>query len=68
MLLANLCVAGMTWTLSEVPSIWTWRGGAIIFPATVYIGEREAKLARMRAAAATTSEQALTAPPARRGA
>ncbi len=40
---------------SEVPSIWTWLGGAIIFAAT---GLR---------AAATTGAKALRAPRARRG-
>jgi drug/metabolite transporter (DMT)-like permease len=36
---------------AEVPSVWTWLGGALIFGATVYITEREARLARTRAAA-----------------
>jgi drug/metabolite transporter (DMT)-like permease len=34
---------------AEVPSVWTWLGGALIFGATVYITEREARLARSRA-------------------
>jgi drug/metabolite transporter (DMT)-like permease len=52
---------------SEVPSIWTWLGGAIIFAATVYIGHREAKVDRLRAATATTGAEPLSAPPARPG-
>ena len=52
---------------SEVPSVWTWLGGAIIFAATVYIGHREAKVARVRAAAASAGPEPLTAPPARAG-
>jgi drug/metabolite transporter (DMT)-like permease len=51
---------------AEMPSMWTWLGGAIIFAATVYIGHREAKVARVRAPAATRAEP-LTAPPARPG-
>jgi drug/metabolite transporter (DMT)-like permease len=39
---------------AEVPSVWTWLGGALIFGATVYITEREARLARTRTAAAIT--------------
>jgi drug/metabolite transporter (DMT)-like permease len=35
---------------AEVPSVWTWLGGALIFGATVYIAEREARLARATAA------------------
>jgi drug/metabolite transporter (DMT)-like permease len=36
---------------AEVPSVWTWLGGALIFGATVYITEREARLARRRSGA-----------------
>ena len=36
---------------AEVPSVWTWLGGAVIFGASIYIAHREAKVARMRAAA-----------------
>ena len=36
---------------TEVPSVWTWFGGALIFGATVYITEREARLARGRSGA-----------------
>ena len=60
MLLAHLL-------FSEVPSIWTWLGGAIIFSATVYIGHREAKVARLSTVTATTGAEPVTAPPARRG-
>ena len=35
----------------EVPTIWTWTGGAVIFASTFYIARREAQLARQRAAA-----------------
>ena len=43
----------------EVPSIWTWIGGILIFATTIYIAHREAQVARQRAAAARAS-----APPA----
>ena len=33
---------------AEVPSIWTWAGGIIIFASTAYISIREAQLARHR--------------------
>ncbi len=36
---------------SELPSIWTWVGGIIIFASTGYISYREAQLARQRGAA-----------------
>ena len=32
---------------AEVPSVWTWLGGALIFGATAYIAQREARLARV---------------------
>ena len=47
---------------AEVPSGWTWLGGALIFGATVYITEREAPLARTRAAATTSETRPLSAP------
>ena len=31
---------------AEVPSVWTWIGGAVIFGATAYIAQREARLTR----------------------
>lgn len=34
---------------TEIPSVWTWFGGAVIFASTVYISYREAKVARGRA-------------------
>lgn len=37
---------------AEVPTIWTWIGGAIIFASTFYIARREAQVSRARAAAA----------------
>ncbi len=36
---------------AEVPTIWTWIGGAVIFASTFYIARREAQVARERAAA-----------------
>lgn len=33
---------------AEVPTIWTWIGGAVIFGSTVYIAQREASAARSR--------------------
>ena len=47
-------LAAYLW-FGEVPSIWTWLGGGLIFGATIYITEREARLARQRAAAATAA-------------
>lgn len=37
---------------AEVPTIWTWIGGAVIFASTFYIARREAQVARERAATA----------------
>ncbi len=37
---------------AEVPTIWTWIGGAVIFASTFYIARREAQVARERADAA----------------
>ena len=34
---------------TEIPTVWTWFGGAVIFASTVYISYREAKVARRRA-------------------
>jgi drug/metabolite transporter (DMT)-like permease len=47
---------------AEVPSVWTWIGGAVIFGAAAYIAEREARLARNRAAARTSDAGPLSAP------
>jgi drug/metabolite transporter (DMT)-like permease len=47
---------------AEVPSVSTWIGGALIFGATVYIAEREARLARTRATAATGDAGSITTP------
>ncbi len=33
----------------EVPTIWTWLGGAVIFASTAYITHREARIARLAA-------------------
>jgi drug/metabolite transporter (DMT)-like permease len=47
---------------AEVPSLWTWIGGAVIFGATAYIAEREARMARSRSSGLAT--EALTPPAA----
>lgn len=47
---------------AEVPSVWTWIGGTVIFGAAVYIAEREARLARNRAAARPSGAGPLGAP------
>jgi drug/metabolite transporter (DMT)-like permease len=33
---------------SEVPDVWTWVGGTIIFASTIYIAYREAAVRRAR--------------------
>jgi drug/metabolite transporter (DMT)-like permease len=33
---------------AEVPSVWTWLGGVLIFGATAYLAQREARVARAR--------------------
>ena len=53
---------------AQVPSIWTWLGGGLIFASTIYISHREAKVARVRAAAAAAGAEPIIAPPARPGA
>ena len=48
---------------SEVPSVWTWLGGGLIFGSTIYITQREARLARQqRSAAAADGARPLTSP------
>jgi S-adenosylmethionine uptake transporter len=47
---------------AEVPSVWTWIGGAVIFGAAAYIAEREARLARNRATPRTSDAGPLSAP------
>ena len=32
----------------ELPTIWTWIGGAVIFASTAYVTHREAQLARAK--------------------
>ena len=39
----------------QVPTIWTWIGGAVIFASTAYVTHREAQLARERRRAAAAS-------------
>jgi len=39
---------------SEVPSVWIWVGGALIFAANGYITHREARLARRNASTAAS--------------
>ena len=36
---------------AEIPTIWTWIGGAVIFASTFYIARREAQVAKARAEA-----------------
>jgi len=44
---------------AEVPTLWTWLGGAVIFGSTFYIAQREASVARAaRAARAASPVQA----------
>jgi drug/metabolite transporter (DMT)-like permease len=50
---------------AQVPSLWTWLGGGLIFASTLYVSHREAKVARVRAATAAAGPEPLTAPPAR---
>jgi drug/metabolite transporter (DMT)-like permease len=40
---------------AEVPTIWTWIGGAVIFASTFYIAHRESQVARARATAAAAT-------------
>jgi drug/metabolite transporter (DMT)-like permease len=47
---------------AEVPSVWTWLGGAVIFGASVYIAHREARVARV------ARVKPVAAPPLRPGA
>jgi drug/metabolite transporter (DMT)-like permease len=37
---------------AEIPTIWTWIGGGLIFASTFYIARRESQLAKLRADAA----------------
>ncbi len=41
---------------AEVPSLWTWLGGGLIFASTIYIAQREARLARQQRSAAAAEE------------
>jgi drug/metabolite transporter (DMT)-like permease len=47
---------------AEVPTLWTWLGGAVIFGSTIYIAQREASVARNRVAAAAAATKAITPP------
>ena len=47
---------------AEVPGLSTWLGGALIFGASVYIAEREARLARTRAVEAARNAGPLPTP------
>ena len=51
---------------AEVPSVWTWLGGAVIFGASIYIAQREARGARVEPAAGDV--RAVAGPPLRPGA
>jgi drug/metabolite transporter (DMT)-like permease len=46
---------------AEVPSLWTWLGGAVIFTSTVYIAQREAAVARRRRLAVAEALPAVAA-------
>ncbi len=50
-------LAAWLW-FAEVPSLWTWLGGILIFATTIYIAHREAQVARQRAAAARAAPSA----------
>jgi drug/metabolite transporter (DMT)-like permease len=50
---------------AEVPSVWTWLGGAVIFGASIYIAHREARVARAANAAGPSGAQPVAAPPLR---
>lgn len=41
---------------AEVPTVWTWLGGAVIFAATIYIAHREAQAARGNRPAAAAGQ------------
>ncbi len=43
---------------AEVPTVWTWLGGAVIFGSTAYITQRELKAAAARRALAEAAEAA----------
>jgi len=47
---------------AEVPSVWTWLGGAVIFATSIYIAQREAQIARRRGTAAAAGSGPLTSP------
>jgi drug/metabolite transporter (DMT)-like permease len=47
---------------AEVPSAWTWLGGAVIFATSIYIARREAQVARQQAAEPTRDAGPLTTP------
>ena len=46
------------YVFNEVPDIWTWIGGSVIFGSTVYIAHREAKSRRDAEKVATTKSSA----------
>lgn len=48
---------GFFW-FGEIPDAWTWSGGLIIVATTLYIGLREARLARRVSARGTSSRRA----------
>jgi drug/metabolite transporter (DMT)-like permease len=47
---------------AEVPSVWTWLGGALIFGTSIYIAQREARLARAQTPKAARVPGPLPAP------
>ena len=50
-------VAGFAFLIfGEVPDIWTWLGAAIIAASAIYIAQREAQVARQRAASGAAGQ------------
>jgi drug/metabolite transporter (DMT)-like permease len=47
---------------AEVPSVWTWLGGALIFGTSIYIAQREARLARTQTTKAAPAPGPLPIP------
>jgi drug/metabolite transporter (DMT)-like permease len=47
---------------AEVPSVWTWLGGALIFGTSIYIAQREARLARAQTTEAARDPGPLPTP------
>ena len=48
--------------VAEVPSVWTWVGGALIFGTSIYIAQREARLTRSQTTKAAPDPGPLPTP------